>query len=732
MRKISETKIFAETRASEFVGRNEQLEKLLRHARSESSSGLVLLAAPSCGASEMLRQVYDRLFVEQDQLIPFYFEVRDSDRTAQGLAVRFLCEFLLQTVAFRRRDPRIIDASPELAEIAELAVPIDGYWIDRLVETYNGEASAIDSRSFIRNCLSAPLRAAAREARAFLMIDDVHKASQLDGGENLLTDIVEIYGRGGVPFVLSGPRRAMFARTPFNTVSVEPFSFLEGGRFTELLSSRSGVDVTDQTRDLISVQLGGSAGHITSLFAAAAARGRKLDTFENVEQIYTDEIFGGRICKHFDRVFDQIVPDLDVQTKMLEILTENLRAGNGKVPLSYWKKHAGLDTANFDALLAGMNENEIVNVGSGSVEIDASNILLSDYIRARVLLEIDGEPRALAVGETLSANLKRAPQLMARFYRKNSALGLRWLMKYFDGRSLSNGFFEYARFNSEFKGMDDDQMMSALSADGSTIVLPQIVYSADTAAFYPQLNEICDPERSAVALGFREGQEKQEIAWIAVEIDSKLEATREVAEFWCDRLEMAAVSCNFENYKIWLIAPEGFAPDAMDVLQSRNAIGSSRKQFSLLEDVFDVPTTSTSTKSAHEYEIVVPMGEDTEMLAAHTVEEIAKRYHFPPKAINQIKTALVEACINASEHSLSPDRKIHQLFAVDADKITVTVSNRGLRLSDKKPREISPDEGRRGWGLKLIKGLMDEVKLEQTDDGTRITMVKYLQNGQGK
>ncbi|MDQ3322812.1 MAG: ATP-binding protein [Acidobacteriota bacterium] len=114
------------------------------------------------------------------------------------------------------------------------------------------------------------------------------------------------------------------------------------------------------------------------------------------------------------------------------------------------------------------------------------------------------------------------------------------------------------------------------------------------------------------------------------------------------------------------------------------------------------------------------------MIAAHAVEEIARRYSFAPKAINQIKTALVEACINASEHSQSPDRKIYQKFSIEGDKIVITISNRGLRLSDKKAVEIAPETGRRGWGLKLMKTLMDEVKFEQVDDGTRISMVKYM------
>jgi anti-sigma regulatory factor (Ser/Thr protein kinase) len=34
--------------------------------------------------------------------------------------------------------------------------------------------------------------------------------------------------------------------------------------------------------------------------------------------------------------------------------------------------------------------------------------------------------------------------------------------------------------------------------------------------------------------------------------------------------------------------------------------------------------------------------------------------------------------------------------------------------------------GRRGWGLKLIRTLMDEVEFERVDDGTRLRMIKYL------
>ena len=123
------------------------------------------------------------------------------------------------------------------------------------------------------------------------------------------------------------------------------------------------------------------------------------------------------------------------------------------------------------------------------------------------------------------------------------------------------------------------------------------------------------------------------------------------------------------------------------------------------------------------------------MIAANAVEQIARRIAFRPEAINQIKTALIEACINAAEHSLSPDRKIYQRFRVENDRLVVTVASRGVvpaSLAVQNGQEVDgrsekeDAKSRRGWGLKLIQTLMDEVEFERVDDGTQLRMTKYL------
>ena len=203
-----------------------------------------------------------------------------------------------------------------------------------------------------------------------------------------------------------------------------------------------------------------------------------------------------------------------------------------------------------------------------------------------------------------------------------------------------------------------------------------------------------------------------------------------MTEEWCNRLTALAHECSFGRVRLWLVAPEGFSPEACGLLNEREAYGSSRQQVELL--TARIASEARAFESPpDEYEMVIPMGADTELIAAHTVEQIARRVNFRPEAINQIKTALVEACINATEHSLSPDRKIYQRFRVDNDKLVVTVASRGVvpaNVAGQNGEGVSQLEGqsRRGWGLKLIRTLMDEVEFERVDDGTQLRMTKYI------
>ena len=733
MSDLQREKILANLAAGDFIGRSVEFDALLRHAKGDGkSNGLLVSSAPSLGVSELLRQTFDQLFYEQGEIVPFYFALRKSDKTARQAATRFLQSFLQQTIAFRRGDRKILDISCDVCELAEIAPPNDGYWVDRLIETCQTDSKLNNDAAFVKSCLSAPLRALANGAKFFVMIDDLHEAEFLTGDIDFIEEINEIFARSDVSFAFGGRRRFLSGGgfEKFETLQLKTLSFTDAGLLAENLAAKYEVKINDQTRDLLAVQFNGNPLFIRFLIQSANEKKLTLDSFQKVEQLYADEIFGGRIAKYYDACLAEIALKTETQKHILSLLFDALTIDKEKSPVEAWQFRTNLGDTEFSRLVRLLNVNELIRLTTNVAEMMHENIVLSDYVAARFRLEIVMQNRALTVGETLSEFLKRAPRLMAEFYRKSAAIGLREILGLFDCQEIPLALLDYSRFKNELKGAPNDEILKSLREDAEKITLPHFVYTAHTVSFYEPISQVVERERSAVALGFIESNyaDDDETVWIAAEIDSKLEAKKELAEFWCDRLEMVALVCNFLNYKIWLVAPEGFSTEAAEVLQNRNAFGSSKKQVELLVEFLGAKDILGAKLNANEYEMVVPMGEDTELIAAQTVEEIAKRHHFAPKAINQIKTALVEACINATEHSNSPDRKIYQKFKVENDKIIITVSNRGLRLADKKASQIEPDEGRRGWGLKLMKNLMDDVKFEQTDDGTRISMTKYLKS----
>ena len=59
----------------------------------------------------------------------------------------------------------------------------------------------------------------------------------------------------------------------------------------------------------------------------------------------------------------------------------------------------------------------------------------------------------------------------------------------------------------------------------------------------------------------------------------------------------------------------------------------------------------------------------------------------------------------------------------------VTVASRGVipaNMLTQNGETHGNGKSRRGWGLKLIRSLMDEVEFVRVDDGTQLRMTKYL------
>lgn len=727
MKDAGPNRILADRWHEEFVGRDAEVEQLLGHAAGGSpEDALIVSGPPNAGTSELLKQSFDRLFADRGQVVPFYFQIDKDVRSVRETAIRFVHQFLLQSIAFRRADASILKWLPDMCELSQLVSPADGHWVDRIVEFCTRECPAGGENSFIDECFGAPLRAAASGLRVFVMIDNCHNAVRSNIGREVFELIKDAYRNAGIPYVLAGRRRFRFDEVVARRISLEPLSFEDATVLAEDLSERYEVATRPETRDLVAVQFCGDPTFMRSIFQSAAEKRMDLLSFANIEKVYAHEIFGGRIAEIYSSAVRDIAGSLDVQNSIVSLLDVAATLGQKKLSIGAWRERLAVSEPEFTRILDRLHVRELIRLNSNQVEAMDENDTLADYVSVRFRLEAAGENRASLFGQSVAAYLKRAPKLMARSYLRNSSVGVRSILSRFAFQDIPKAAIDYSAFAERIKGLEADEQAEALNNETERFRLPNIIYTVSTGDIYQPIGALLDRDRSAFGLGVEADggfEEGHDIVWVAAEIESKLAASAELTEFWCDRFEMAALMSGYMNYKIWLIAPEGFSPEALDVLDERNAIGSSRRQIEILREY--VGHGLAGSEKGEEYEITVPMGGDSELIAANAMEDIARRHHFGSHAINQMKTAIVEASINAAEHSHSPDGKIHHRFAVSDDRMVITISNRGVRIQNSNGGSAESDEGRRGWGLKLIHKLMDDVRFEAADDGTIISMTKF-------
>jgi serine/threonine-protein kinase RsbW len=731
----------------DFVGRAGELERVVAQAEPQNAvRGLLLLMEPSAGVSELLRQAYDQIFNRRSEVIPIYFSITRSETTAVSAAIEFLNTFVQQYIAFRRDEPVVALAPLTLQDLLEIAPPADFEWIEQLVESYNRLRFSNDDKALVRFCLGAPQRIPAGRGRPLVMVDGAQLAEYLNGVVILGTEILRVFGRGGFTFVLAGLRRQIVeaaheAKCNFELLDMlhlEQLDANEAALLVEHVAKRQQVATSEAARDLLVQQFAGSPFFISSFLQAARERHASLLTYLDCERLYVDELFGGHIHRHFADLLEDVSPRLDTRHLLLRLLWEAAAGEDKTSSFEVWRKRLHVAASELEDILHRLHVQEFVNWNQSTVEAGAGPQAWKDYLKIRYRLDVLNEPRALVVAEALADALKRAPHTMERHYKQVANAGLRELISRFDCQRVPAVLFDYTAFGRKYKGVEDEAIVSGLADETELIKLPQAVHLASCLAFDSDMRQICEEDHCLVAHTFEEGtySDARQVVWLAADIESKLEVEVDVARTWCERLENMANSLGFTRFQIWLISNEGFTEEAGRILKQRKAFGSSRRQLGLLASRVreTVASPVVQTTDPDEFLIVVPMGEDNELIAANTAEQIARRLTFRPEAINQIKTAIVEACINASEHSFSPDRKIYQRFRVESDRLVITISSRGIvpaNLNGTNSGSVVTEaaEERRGWGLKLIRTLMDEVEFERVDDGTSLRMTKYLRAG---
>jgi len=137
------------------------------------------------------------------------------------------------------------------------------------------------------------------------------------------------------------------------------------------------------------------------------------------------------------------------------------------------------------------------------------------------------------------------------------------------------------------------------------------------------------------------------------------------------------------------------------------------------------PAASSLEERWGTVELVLPGDIELEAVAVQAAGAVAAQAGFPPERVEDVKTAVGEAFINAVEHGNRgrADRQVTLRFHRQGNTLRVDVFDcgKGFDLNRLEAPHLRPKiegrESRRGWGLFLMRHLADHLEVSRCTSG---------------
>ncbi len=745
-----------------FINRQPQLDKLLRAATGATPRTVLVLGQPQVGKTELLRTAFDLLFDESGiaagRTLPLYFRPHYDRMQPEELARDFLFTSLQQYLAFINRQPELIAATDLTArDLLKLAGGDEYHDVKALLDGFEARLTAGHEQRLLRYVFNAPLHLAARTPhRLVLMLDEAHLLNQILADEQSVPLLSQMLQEPpAVSLVVTGLQRALLEQLSVGKELLgnlwfewlDPLDLPMLQALIEQWCRQAGVALDHEIGRLAIQQFDGNLLYLRALVTAATERKINLDNPVEFERLYVDELLRGRVAQHFSTLLRRLARHSSLSSRSERAATEIVElcheAIETRAPVEFVESKL---SQNFFAaqLLNELHDQELITLLDDHV-LPSEDQVFRDWLNA-TRQRFAGVPVSRVTLDLLSQRIKAVPQMLAHSELRTLHTRISDLALRFDRQSIARSLVVQDEFLIRYGSATCDQILSGLSKETVRPTLPQIIYVTATpliSADNPQQH--LPPWSCIIAYGFDEAiyDNDHEAVWIIAVNTSPTAITEAAVTALDEHLEKLRDPLSGGETRArtvrWAISKMGFTSEAVTALRERSFLTSDYLQFELLAETLDAAPRAGNAapisvevqrpEPTRDFDLAIPIGEDKEIIAARVAEQIARTAGFVPEELNQLKTALIEACLSLSAIGSSPDGRIYQRFHTDHEQMTITVASSAAALDQPGGVEMKDDpEG--VWRLDVLRSLVDEVVLMRLVGGFCVVLTKKKISGE--
>ncbi|HVN80574.1 MAG TPA: hypothetical protein VMW38_16375 [Terriglobia bacterium] len=723
----------------EFFSRGIDILSLF-HSGLDVSRGLTpsqFLSGPrKSGKTEILKRVYNRLFLEQSTVIPFYHSIPKSLASAEVFCREYFLNSVIQLLAFLKREPELMAAeglNPNT--VFQLAYESRRPWLVELVDHFHAGAQKKDLQVLAKLALHFPVTASVRGGYcAFVIVDDFHHMASLKSEEELalLTQsFLNTLQSRQAPYLLSIPSMQvlhdLFKAAEFpgsaEVYPLKPLDVQGARRVLEGLCNHFGVAFEKDLSVPIIEQLEHKPFYIRAIVQGARRNQAHLQSLRKFAEVYVAELTEGSLHLYFNGLFNSAKLNSLERIKALELLHASSRLHMDASVLEYFRRESPREGWDPVRVLNALEEVHLIETSMGSVR-PIEDKVLADWIEWNVQHTLHGLPRTQATYRTTADLLIHLHEGLQFREESDRLERLERLLGLMNCQLIPSCLLDFDQLASVEQNQEPEKLGPFLASQ-EQILLPEIL-----SVNHQRVKPSTDAHYSwtlLTALGFEDGHyvDGTDTTWVAAYcLGRDPVGLNEIQDFFIQSQRLVKET-RLERVHLWLVAESRFNRAAMSFAHDKGIMTSSPLQFALLESqILPAPLKNEEhilSSDLTSYELTIPCSPDSELVAMRALEQVSEIIDFEEKAKGQVRTAVMEACINAKETAGSPKAKIHLQYKAGQNCL---ITQLRVDLPAGKEQTLGKPSAKT-WNLSLLQALMDDVRVVHTHLGWELTMIKY-------